>query len=520
MLLYREKVSKEVDSVRYNMLIAEDEQDEFELVIYLLKKLNLESEFQIFYAKNGKQAMEYLEKEKIDLLFTDIEMPFSNGLEIAVKAREKNEELPIIFFSCYDDFSYVKTALSVKACNYLLKPLDPTEFEKTMQQALGQIHDFEKDSAAREKRRNFIKNHYLYQNLAHGINDTEHLKEVGISEKFTEEYKRILLLYFDTPFFDQSQDDEDQFAAFLGEMYGEEAELVNLNSSQSVLFLKTEDDEKKLEKLCEMVREKISRKYQAECYFVVSSPLSAGYPMKAAYEDAVSLLETRFFYQKRYVFLEKTEPLLADDSEGKYTAVFQEIKADCEEQNLAKLQEDIRRLNRIFERNENFSHIFVRYAYSQVVQVLCKKRDAQELQQWIEKIFACSFIWEIERIIEELLRLSSQNFVSEEDEKNQAIVLVKQYIAEHYMEQLSLTDLAEQVYLNASYLSTRFKLETGYGINEYIKKLRMEKAKQMLKQTNKKVNTIAQEVGFLNTSYFIRSFHEYYGQTPAKIRQK
>ena len=53
MLLYREKVSKEVDSVRYNMLIAEDEQDEFELVIYLLKKLNLESEFQIFYAKNG-----------------------------------------------------------------------------------------------------------------------------------------------------------------------------------------------------------------------------------------------------------------------------------------------------------------------------------------------------------------------------------------------------------------------------------------------------------------------------------
>ena len=48
MLLYREKVSKEVDSVRYNMLIAEDEQDEFELVIYLLKKLNLESELQIF----------------------------------------------------------------------------------------------------------------------------------------------------------------------------------------------------------------------------------------------------------------------------------------------------------------------------------------------------------------------------------------------------------------------------------------------------------------------------------------
>lgn len=82
MLLYREKVSKEVDSVRYNMLIAEDEQDEFELVIYLLKKLNLESEFQIFYAKNGKQAMEYLEKKRLIFFLQILRCPFPTAWKL------------------------------------------------------------------------------------------------------------------------------------------------------------------------------------------------------------------------------------------------------------------------------------------------------------------------------------------------------------------------------------------------------------------------------------------------------
>lgn len=509
--------------MRYNMLIAEDEQDEFELVMYLLKKLNLESEFQIYYAKNGKQAMDYLKSEKIDLLFTDIEMPFSNGLEIAVKAREKNSDLPIIFFSCYDDFSYVKTALSVQACNYLLKPLDPAEFEKTMNQALNQIHNMEKEKESLKKRQDFIKNHCLYQKLIHGTNEIHHLKEAGIPENFMDEYERILLLHFEIPFFDQSQEESEQFVNYLNEIYKTELEFVNLNPSQSVLLLKSsgkKETQEKLEKLCGETREKICQRYHAECYFVISRPLTSEYGIKAAYEDVISLLETRFFYQKRYVFSEKTVSLLSEDCGDGYSAVLHEIRADYEAHNLAKLHLDIRRMNMIFEQNQNFSHIFVRYAYSQAVQILYKNHDAQELQQWIEKIFSCSFMHEIERIMEDILLICSRDMVNEAEGKNQAVLLVKQYISEHYMEQISLNDLAGKVYLNASYLSSMFKIETGCGINEYIKKIRMEKAKQMLEQTNKKINSIAQEVGFLNPSYFIRSFHEYYGKTPAKIRQK
>ena len=89
----------------YKMLIAEDEQEEYELVLYLLNKLKLDSSLQIYHAENGKQALKILEETPIELLLTDIEMPFANGLEIAAKARARNPYLPIVFFSCYDNFS-------------------------------------------------------------------------------------------------------------------------------------------------------------------------------------------------------------------------------------------------------------------------------------------------------------------------------------------------------------------------------------------------------------------------------
>jgi YesN/AraC family two-component response regulator len=120
----------------YNMLIAEDEKNEYDLVVFLLQKLNLTEAFNVIHASNGKQALEIIKDTPVDVLLTDIEMPFVSGLDLAKEARERNSELPILFFSCYDNFSYAKTALSVGACNYMLKPLDPKEFESTMDSTL------------------------------------------------------------------------------------------------------------------------------------------------------------------------------------------------------------------------------------------------------------------------------------------------------------------------------------------------------------------------------------------------
>lgn len=137
-----------------------------------------------------------------------------------------------------------------------------------------------------------------------------------------------------------------------------------------------------------------------------------------------------------------------------------------------------------------------------------------------EQIFSCSSIYEIQKIVAVALsKLQTRDDGKIENTKH-AIHLVKQYIADHYNEEITLNQLADVVYLNPSYLSTIFKSKTGSGISKYIKTIRMEKAKKMLLRTNMKISDIGNAVGFHNNSYFIKSFHEYYGETPEKMRQK
>ena len=96
---------------------------------------------------------------------------------------------------------------------------------------------------------------------------------------------------------------------------------------------------------------------------------------------------------------------------------------------------------------------------------------------------------------------------------------VKNYIYQHYGEDLSLEMLAEKVYLSSGYLSFIFKKETGMNLNRFIRVFRMEKAKELLCSTNMKVAQVSEKVGFSNVSYFCRSFREYYGSSPESYRK-
>lgn len=87
-----------------------------------------------------------------------------------------------------------------------------------------------------------------------------------------------------------------------------------------------------------------------------------------------------------------------------------------------------------------------------------------------------------------------------------AIKLVKEYIAQNLGRPISLTSLANEVNYNASYLSRLFKSSTGMNLTSYITAMRMEKARELLLNTNKKIAEIAQELCFASPSYFNQAF--------------
>ena len=97
---------------------------------------------------------------------------------------------------------------------------------------------------------------------------------------------------------------------------------------------------------------------------------------------------------------------------------------------------------------------------------------------------------------------------------------VMDYISEHYRENLTLDVLAKHIHMNSFYFSSYFKKQVGQNFKDYLNRVRMEHAMELLLSTDKRSYEIADEVGFRDYRYFNEVFSRYYGKTPAAYRKE
>lgn len=135
----------------YRVLIADDELIERK-VLYKTLTENLGDQCAIFQAENGREALAVYEKEKIQIAILDIEMPGINGIEAAQKIRAQDADCSIIFLTAYDEFSYARKAITVRALDYLLKPYDEQELMLVLEEAMRLTEERMKARAAREQK--------------------------------------------------------------------------------------------------------------------------------------------------------------------------------------------------------------------------------------------------------------------------------------------------------------------------------------------------------------------------------
>lgn len=129
------------------LLIADDEIIERRVLYKTLQK-NLGDRCVIFQAENGREALRIYEEEKIQIAILDIEMPGINGIEAAQQIRQKDKECCIIFLTAFDEFSYAKKAITVRALDYLLKPYDEQELMLVVEEAMRIAGEGVKDQEA------------------------------------------------------------------------------------------------------------------------------------------------------------------------------------------------------------------------------------------------------------------------------------------------------------------------------------------------------------------------------------
>lgn len=110
---------------KLKFLFVEDEEELLQIICDALTKL----EINYVTAKNGKEALEVIaENSDIDVIVTDINMPYMNGLEMIKRLKNDGNNLPIIIMSAHTEDEYIQKAKTLGINEYLLKPFDFIKF--------------------------------------------------------------------------------------------------------------------------------------------------------------------------------------------------------------------------------------------------------------------------------------------------------------------------------------------------------------------------------------------------------
>lgn len=498
-----------------NILIADDEKIEREGIRYLLA---LEKgERRIFEAANGKQAMQILRTENIDMILTDIKMPVMDGLELARRAKELFPEIRIVIFSGYNDFTFAQEAIRYGVTDYILKPVDPDNFHEIIEKAEKNIRDRQAEENREIRRQNFLQQYFLQNYLYSGKKEIlEKAGEFVDLDKWNG-WHCAILIETDTAFFDTAEEN------FPGELQKELRRVffyLNLNERQSLLLFQDVYCDYLL--VANHLYTFLKRNYMVRIYLSVSRKFDGCECLPEILGQLEQQMEEKFYHPEKHIFSCEEEELKMVAGEVQDSQLMQMISEDISRKDTEQLWKHFECLKEKYSSNTQFSAMYIKFVFSNVIQELFQENqfaDEHRLEQEIDRLYSCGNIMDILKVTEDNIREYEKFLERSMSESRNEVAAVKNYIYQHYGEDLNLEMLAEKVYLSSGYLSFIFKKETGMNLNRFIKVFRMEKAGEFLHDTNMKVAQISEKVGFANVSYFCRSFREYYGCSPESYRK-
>jgi two-component system response regulator YesN len=146
--------------------------------------------------------------------------------------------------------------------------------------------------------------------------------------------------------------------------------------------------------------------------------------------------------------------------------------------------------------------------------------DFIEIEKYEKELMHCHTLDEYKQLMHSLTVESVEMVGNKKEEQDQIITFVVDYFEKNYAEDLSLDIVAEKLMISGGYLSTYFKEKTGINFSDYLNTLRMDKAKQFLRDPRLSVQNVAKKVGYYNMNSFTRMFKKTVGMTPGDYRKR
>lgn len=528
----------------YKIMLADDEG----IVIDSLKFI-IEKEFgslcTIEYAKTGRSVIELAENFRPDIAIMDIQMPGINGIEAMREIRETNRNMILIVMSAYDKFDYAKEAIKLGVLEYITKPMEKTRIIATLKKAMEQI-DRERDKRSndlliREKLENvrpIIENGLLYNLLfqEHFTEDIENYRQLlGMTQNYayvlavvcgeTQEGNHMTDAVNSSVKMQQYGDLLREYlkGAYPGVILGTAmanklAGMVPCREKQMAY------DERisLIERSREIVRE-LRRRTQISFRIGISAiaPLEDA---RDSYKEAINALTMTTGSVAHVDDLpigcdyEETYPI---DLEKKLFAEVKNGDADHAVATAETYFDLVARLHGDYLMNIRLKVLeFVLFAEHYAYESGGMTYEFRSRADYLPAIMGMEDMDSIKQWFLDKIGTAGRNISTKASEKSLgAVEEAKAYIQNHYSRDISLDEVSQRVNISPYYFSKIFKEDVGEGFVEYLTKIRMDKAKELLTTTEYSMKEICSMVGYADPNYFSRSFKKNVGVTPTEYKQ-
>ncbi|MBN1778474.1 MAG: response regulator [Clostridiales bacterium] len=490
-------------------------------------------------AENALEGLAMMESVKPDIVITDIRMPEMDGLTFIEKAKARYPQTKIIVLSCYNELDYVKRAMKSGAEDYILKlSIEP---EKLLEFIRRLDDDQSQTTEAPPRRQERINNggenllvlreSLLQRFLAGGMPEDDFVREMrGLDARWPGESPVLIyggiLQYWSA--LDRSEINVKPLFKYsciniLEELMQELGGGVAFEWQDRyyLLALKTDDIQKAID-FCHNANRTFTQYLNLSFSWGISS-VGASKSIRSLFRECVNAYAWCFYYQNETVVtsdIAGAQEFLATDADS-YDNLPEMIGTDTRDY-ARKIQEMLTLFVKTHVHPGSVKRTMLRVAYE--LASAGRRIAAGAGLEWqpkedpLDALPNTDTIWQIgdyfKRTLSDLDAAFSAAGIGERPE----IFRVKTYVDQHIREDISLDQAAKVCGMSRSYFSSLFKKETGEGLNDFINRRKMERAKELMLLHRMKAYEAAYAVGISDESYFSKLFKKYIGVSPKRLK--
>lgn len=514
------------------LLIVDDKDSERQ---YLRKLLDWQS-YGIAVAgeaSNGTEGFALANRLLPDIVMTDIVMPEMDGISLTAKLRENFPNIKIIIMSCYSEFRYAQYAVKYKVSDYILKPIIATELDYVIRKVAAEISGNPSSRAdGRGSIEDLVKDNLneLTKVFVLDLLEGKYRDEKRIEEKL-KVYK--LGAFCGKPVMVVKIDCEEPCGPLLYEAVG------NLDDRLSKFILPTGKsqyaavlggDESLKDRGRQLPYDLKSVLKDGGCRNVTigaSTAKESVGDLSLCYEEANQALDAKFYLGKNRVIL------YGDLSGITYCTkdldmkdVYEQLKNvlhTAGKSDIKEFTEDV--INACVKKNKLYAKVVMIHLISCCqIFLLDLNRNLSDIFQdekaLYEKMLEIDTIPEIRQWIFDVLNRINDYIV--ETDKNSASRItdkVREIIKARYPEKLTLDKIAAEIHYHPVYINSVLKQATGKTFLQMLIEYRLQRAMELLENSDLKVYEICEKVGYWNQSYFTQAFKEFTGTAPKEYRE-